>query len=286
MLIPQLIINGLVFGGLVAIAALGLAVVFGVARIINFAHGEFITIGAYATWLLVTKFGINPLLGIPAAFLVGMLIGAVVERYLITRVVQRPELHMLLLTYGLSLALIGIITQLFTGDLRSYSAGPSGTIDLGFIVGWRSLTVLVMCLLLAGLSFVAITATRFGLGVRAIAANADAAAACGINVRAMRTLVFGLACGLAGSAGALVSLAGTISPSVGQEWLLDSFVVVVLGGMGSLVGTIAVALGLGVVRSFMSFALGDVWSNIFVYTLMYAALLLRPAGLLGRGDAT
>ncbi len=282
-LVFQLFVNGLVVGGLLGLVALGLALVFGVMRVVNFAHGEFITLGAYATYLLVSEAGLSPLLGVPVSFVIGALLGWLVQVTVISQVTGRPELDMLMVTYALSIVGLGLFSQGFGGDFRSYAAGPSGSLSLaGVTIGWRSLTVLVISVLMGAGTLVLVQRARIGLALRALALNRDAAASCGINVAAGERIAFALAVGLAAAAGSLVSLIGTTTPTVGHEWVLDGFVVVVLGGMGSIGGALVGAVGIGLVHSFASFLLDDSWAKIITYLLLYITLLVRPHGLLGR----
>ena len=143
----------------------------------------------------------------------------------------------------------------------------------------------IVCALLAGAMLLLLRAARTGLALRALAQNRDAAAACGIDVRRTERLTFALAVGLAAVAGSLVSLIGTTTPQVGHDWVLDGFVVVVIGGMGSIGGALAAAFAIGLVQSVGGFALDDSWAHIIVYLLLYATLLLRPHGLLGQKGA-
>ena len=257
----QLLVNGLVSGGLLGVAALGVALIFGVMRVVNFAHGEFITLGAYATWLLVSQLHLSPLLGLPVAFVLGGLVGIVVQAVILSRVTGRPELDVLMVTYALSVLGLGLFAQGFGGDFRSYAEGPRGNLDIaGAIIGWRSLTVLLACVAMSGATLLVIQRTRLGLGLRALAQNRDSAATCGINVISAERLAFGLASGLAAAAGCLVSM---ISIS------------------GALVG----ALALGLVQSVVGYALDDSWSRMVAYLLLYLIILLRPQGLFGRAAA-
>lgn len=282
----QLLVNGLVVGGVLGLVALGLALIFGVMRVVNFAHGEFITLGAYATWLLAGGLGLSPLLGIPLAFLLAAALGWAVQAGIIARVTGRPPLDVLMVTYSLSIIGLGLFALAFGGDFRSYANGPGGELRLaGISVGLRSLTVLVVCLLLAAAVLVLLRSARVGLALRALAQNRDAAAACGINVRRAERIAFSLAVGLAGAAGSLISLIGTTTPGVGHDWVLDGFVVVVIGGLGSIAGALAAAAGIGLVQSVAGFVLDDSWARIIVFLLLYAALLVRPQGLLGQKEA-
>ena len=192
---------------------------------------------------------------------------------------------MLMTTYALSVVGLGAFAAGFGGDFRSYSAGPSGSLDLaGVVVGWRSLTVLLTCLVMGAATLLLVQRARVGLGLRALAQNRDAAASCGINVIASERLAFSAAVALAAAAGALVSLIGTTTPTVGHGWVLDGFVVVMLGGLGSVAGALVAAFGIGFVQSFASYLLDDSWARIIIYLLLYAAILVRPHGLLGRQE--
>jgi len=281
-LVLQLIVNGLVVGGLLGLVALGLALIFGVIRVVNFAHGEFITLGAYLTWLIAGGLGLSPFIGIPVAFLFGALVGWVVQVLFIGRVMERPPLDSLMMTYSLSILGLGLFSFFFGGDFRSYSAGPNGDLRLaGVTVGLRSLSVLIVCVALGALVIMLLRSGRLGLAFRALAQNRDAAASCGINIRATERLAFSLAVGLAAVAGALISLIGTTTPGVGDDWLLEGFVVVVIGGMGSIPGALAGALLIGLLQSILGYALDDSWAKIITYLLLYLTLLTRPQGLLG-----
>ncbi len=285
-LVLQLVMNGLVFGGLLGLVALGLALIFGVMRVVNFAHGEFITLGAYATFLLVTRLDVSPFAGVPVAFVLGAFVGWAIQWAIVSRVANRPELEVLMVTYALSVIGLGIFAQAFGGDFRSYAAGPTGNLAVaGVVVGWRSASVLIACLVMGAITLAVVQRSRVGLGLRAIAQNRDASAACGINVLASEQMAFSFAVGIATAAGALVSLIGTTTPTVGHEWVLDGFVVVVLGGMGSIGGAILASLALGLLQSFASYALDDSWARIITYLLLYVTLLVRPHGLLGRAEA-
>jgi branched-chain amino acid transport system permease protein len=153
------------------------------------------------------------------------------------------------------------------------------------MIGWRSLTVVLFSLAMGAGTLLLVQHARVGLALRALALNRDAAASCGINVVAGERFAFGLGVGIAAAAGSLVSLIGTTTPTVGHEWVLDGFVVVVLGGMGSIEGALAGAVAIGLVHSFASFLLDDSWAKIITYLLLYMTLLVRPHGLLGRRAA-
>lgn len=282
----QLLANGLMFGGLLALVALGLALIFGVMRVVNFTHGAFVTLGAYATYLSVTALGLSPLLGLPIAMALAAALGFAVEELVIRRLAGRPDLDGLMATYALSVVALGLFTLIFGGDFRSYSAGPHGNLSLfGAVIGWRSATVLILCIALTGAAGLLVGRSRVGLALRALAQNRDAAASCGLNVRGAERLAFAGAAALAASAGSLLSLVGTTTPELGQQWLLSGFVVVVLGGMGSITGAAVGGLAIGLVQSFAGYLADDSWAQILTFTLLYACLLLRPQGLFGQGSS-
>src|SRR5690606_7150558 len=182
---------------------------------------------------------------------------------------------------------LGLFAVAFGGDFRSYSEGPRGSISIGgVVIGWRSLTALLACLALGAITLFIVRRARIGLALRALAINRDAAAACGINVTASERIAFGFAVGLAAAAGALVSLIGTTTPTVGHFLVLDAFVVVVLGGMGSITGAIVAAMAIAIVNSFGAFLLDESWARIITYLMLYVALLTRPQGLFGRETAS
>jgi branched-chain amino acid transport system permease protein len=279
----QLIVNGLVVGGLLGLVALGLALIFGVMRVVNFAHGEFITLGAYLTWLVAGGLGLSPLIGVPLAFAAGGALGWALQAVVIGRVAARPSLDMLMVTYALSAIGLGLFSLGFGGDFRSYSNGPSGELHFaGVSIGLRSLTALCLCALLAAGVMLLLRSARTGLALRALAQNRDAAASCGIDTRVTERIAFSLAVGLAAAAGSLVSLIGTTTPTVGHDWMLDGFVVVVIGGLGSIPGALLAALMIGLLQSVCGFLLDDAWAKIITYALLYATLLVRPQGLFGQ----
>jgi branched-chain amino acid transport system permease protein len=279
----QLLINALVAGGLLGVIALGLTLIFGVMRMVNFAHGEFITLGAYLTWSIASLLGLSPLIGVPAAFIVGAAVGWLVQTLIISRVTTRPSLDVLMVTYALSVIGLGLFSLAFGGDFRSYSSGPSGELRLlGISIGLRSLTVLVICVALAVAVVALLRSARVGLALRALAQNRDAAASCGIDTRRAERTAFSVAVGLAAVAGALVSLIGTTTPTVGQDLLLDGFVVVVVGGLSSIPGALLAAFLIGLVQSVCGFYLDDSWAKIITYALLYMTLVLRPQGFFGQ----
>ncbi|MGH3358184.1 MAG: branched-chain amino acid ABC transporter permease [Nocardioidaceae bacterium] len=279
----QLVIDGLALGALLAVVASGLSLVFGVMGVVNFLHAEFITIGGYVTYFVVTQTGVTPLVGVAVSTLTGIGLGFVVQTVFLARIVSRPPLDGLLLTYGLSVVGLGLITYFFTGDYRSYSTGVSGGLDAGPVyLAWRDVVAAALCaLLLAGLALL-LHRTRIGGAMRAVAQHRDAAAACGIDLRKVDAVSFAVGGGLGGAAGAILSAQFVTTPELGHQWLLIGFVVVVLGGVGSLAGAMLGGLSIGVVQVVCGYVLDDSWARLLVYLMLFALLLLRPSGLTSR----
>lgn len=285
-LATQLVIDGLALGALLAVVALGLALVFGVMGVVNFLHAEFITIGGYVTYFLVTETGLSPLLGVVAAVVVGLVLGFVLQIVFLARVTSRPPLDSLLLTYGLSVVGLGLITYFFTGDYRSYSTGVRGGVDVaGVYFAWRDVVAVGVCALLLVATAVLLRYTRIGGAMRAVAQHRDAAAACGVDLRRADAAAFAFGGGLGGAAGAVLSAQFVTTPELGPQWLLIGFVVVVLGGLGNVIGVVLGGLSIGVVQVVTGYVLDDSWARLVIYVLLFGVLLLRPGGLTGKEES-
>jgi branched-chain amino acid transport system permease protein len=282
----QLVVDGLVLGALLAVVAVGLSLVFGVMGVVNFLHAEFVTLGGYVTYFLVVRTGAPALLGVALAALGGMLLGFALQRVLIRRVASRPPLDGLLLTYGLSVVGLGLITFFFTGDYRSYPNQFRGRVELaGVAVTARDLVVVGLCVGLMLAMAAMLRYSRIGSAMRAVAQHREAAAACGINLARTDAAAFAVGGGLGAAAGAVVSTSFVTTPELGHRWLLLGFVVVVLGGLGSLGGAIVAGGAVGVVQVVFGYLLDDSWAQLVVYSMLFALLLLRPGGLAGRAEA-
>lgn len=282
----QLLVNGISLGALLAVVAFGLALVFGVMGTVNFLHAEFLTIGGYVTYFLVTGTGASAMLGVALAVAVGLALGYGLQQLVVGRVATRPPLDGLLLTYGLSVLGLGLITYLFTGDYRSYPAQFGGGLEFaGVYLANRDLAVLALCAALLLAIGALLRYTRTGAAMRAVAQHRDAAAACGINLSTMDAMSFALGGGLGAAAGAILSTTFVTTPELGHQWLLIGFVVVVLGGMGSLVGAVVGGLAIGVLQTTLGYLFDDSWAQLQIYLLLFALLLVRPGGLAKKAEA-
>lgn len=280
----QAAVSGLLIGGLFALAALGLSLVVGVVRIVNLMHGELVLLGAYAAFGLVQATGWNALLLAPLAALAVALFGWPIERFVLQPVVRHGEEAPLLTTFALSVIIQNLLVFFLSADTRAIDSGYGATrIALGgvsipamYLVGFA--VALAVC---AGVHLL-IAHTAFGRRIRASAENPADAAVVGVPVRRLYVLTFMLAAGVAGLGGALLGMVFAFTPSSGVEFLLTGFTVVVLGGLGSVIGTLVGGLALGLVESLAAAFLGDGY-RLFVGLVAFVVFLaLRPQGLFGR----
>jgi urea transport system permease protein len=284
------VFTGLSLGSILLLVALGLAITYGLMGVINMAHGELLMIGAYATYVvqnlfrahLPNYFDYYMLLAVPTSFLVAALVGAVMERGVIRWLYGRP-LETLLATWGISLVLMQGVRSVF-GAQNVQVENPawlSGGISVmsNLTLPYNRLAIIVFAVLvLVGVSLL-ISRTRLGLFVRGVTQNRPMAACMGVNTARVDTYAFALGSGIAGLAGCALSQVGNVGPDLGQGYIVDSFMVVVLGGVGQLAGTVYAALGLGVLNKFLEGWTGAVLAKIFVLVLIVVFIQKRPQGI-------
>ena len=275
---------GLVNGSFYAMLSLGLAVIFGLMGVVNFAHGAFYTLGAFAALLGLQLLGINYWVALIAGPLAVGVIGVVVERLFLRRVYRLDPLYGLLLTFGLALIAEGSLSQVFGATGQSYPvpAALAGAVNLGFMFLplYRAWVIAVSIVVCFGTWFV-IERTRLGATLRAARENAPLLQAFGVNVPLLVTATFGGGVALAALAGVLASPIVLVNSHMGSSLVIVVFAVVVIGGMGSILGSILSGLMLGVVEGFTKVIYPEA-SNIVVFVIMALVLILRPAGLFGR----
>jgi branched-chain amino acid transport system permease protein len=284
MLFLQSALSGLLVGGVYALIGIGLTLIFGVMRVINFAHGDLLMLGMYLTWALFELFGLDPYLALAITAPLLFLWGALLQRVFINRVLDALPQNQILLTIGLGLIMSNTVMLLATSDYKILTTSYSSS---SFTLGGLSIS---QPLLYSFLVTAAITAALFwflsrtdtGQAIRATAQDRDAAQLMGINVRRMGLLAFGLGTALAGIAGALLAPTYYIFPQVGGPFTLKAFVVVVLGGMGSVVGATLGGLLIGVTESLSAVYVASGLKELVVYVLFLLILLFKPAGLLGK----
>ncbi|MDD3517338.1 MAG: urea ABC transporter permease subunit UrtB [Chromatiales bacterium] len=277
---------GLSLGSVLLLAAIGLAITFGVMGVINMAHGELIMIGAYTTWVvqqwMPNHIEWSVLVAIPAAFLVAGLVGVAIERGVIRFLYGRP-LETLLATFGISLILQQAVRSIFSPLNRAVSTPSwmSGSLEINPVLSitWNRLYVLIFALIVFAALLAVLKKTSLGLKVRAVSQNRAMARACGVRADWVDAMTFGLGAGIAGVAGVALSQLTNVGPNLGQAYIIDSFMVVVFGGVGNLWGTLVGAMGLGVVNKFLEPWSGAVLAKILVLVLLILFIQKRPRGL-------
>ncbi|MBM1169713.1 branched-chain amino acid ABC transporter permease [Microvirga arabica] len=280
------ILIGLINGSFYAMLSLGLAVIFGLLRVINFAHGAQYMLGAFAAYLLLNWLGINYWLALVLAPLAVGVIAVIIERTMLSRLYGVDHLYGLLLTFGLALILEGAFRYWFGAAGQPYAA-PSqltGAVNLGFMFmpvyrGWVVVASLVVCI---G-TWLLIEKTRLGAYLRAATENATLVQAFGVNVPLLLTLTYGLGAALAAFAGVLAAPIYQVSPLMGSNLIIIVFAVVVVGGMGSILGAIVTGYVLGVLEGLTKVFYPEA-SSIVIFVIMAIVLLVRPAGLFGREE--
>lgn len=287
-LILQVTISGILLGGVFALIAAGLNIIFGVVRIINFAHGEFVMLGMFATFFLHNRLAIDPYLSIlvvaPALFLFGV----IVQRLVIQPILDASAISKIFATVGLSLVLLNLALILFGGNFRSVRTAYSDTTlsVAGVNVGLTRLVAFLVALILFAVLFYLLKYTFFGKAFQAVAEDRATAQLMGIRVQRLYLLAFGLGAGLAGVAGALLMPFSTVYPTVGLTYTLVAFVVVVLGGLGNMTGTLLAGLLIGLTESFSATYISPALSSATYFVIFVLVLLVRPSGLFGKGRGT
>ena len=282
-LMGQLLV-GLINGSFYALLSLGLAVIFGLLRVINFAHGAQYMLGAFVALLLLTVGGVNYWLALIAAPLIVGLFGAIVERTMLSRLYKLDHLYGLLFTFGLALAIEGTFRYFYGASGMPYAAPAvlTGAVNLGFMFlpiyrGWVVIASLIVCLAV----WFMIEKTKLGAYLRAATENPTLVQSFGVNVPLLLTLTYALGAGLAAFAGVLAAPVYQVSPLMGSNLIIIVFAVVVVGGMGSILGAILTGYMLGVAEGLTKVFYPEA-SNIVIFVIMAIVLILRPAGLFGK----
>ncbi len=275
---------GLVNGAFYALLSLGLAVIFGLLGIVNFAHGALYMLGAFAAWIMLDQFGINYWAALIIAPLTVGILGVVIERLFLKHLYKLDPLYGLLLTFGLALIAEGIFRELYGVSGQNYNVPEllSGSTNLGFMIlpNYRAWVVLVSLVVCLGTWYL-IERTRLGAYLRAGTENASLVQAFGINVPMMVMLTYGAGAALAALAGVLAAPIIQVNPLMGSNLIIVVFAVVVIGGMGSILGSVITGLGLGLIEG-MTRVFYPEASSIVVFVIMVLVLMVRPAGLFGK----
>jgi branched-chain amino acid transport system permease protein len=283
-LIPTVVAQGVLTGLVYGLMALGLSVIFGVVRVVNFAHGEFTVIAMYAAFVLFAALGLDPLFAmvpIAAAFFV---IGYALQTALINPFVGRPEHEQFILLVGLAIIIVNALLMIFGPDARpanlsyafdSYLVGP-------LIVDKVRLYAAVAALAVASVLFAFFRYTRTGTAIRACADNLTGAAVVGLNVKRLYALTFGLGLACVGAAGALMVTIADAAPGLASAYTLLAFTIVIIGGLGSMAGALVGGLLIGVSEALAGFLVAPAMKSMFSFALLIVVLVVRPQGLMGR----
>ena len=282
----QLVILGLLAGGVYVAVGIGFGLVWGVLNIVNLAHGALVIVGGYLTWQLFTSLHLDPFLTLPVDAVALFILGYALQRGIINRIIRAPLLFTFLLTFGVNLVIVNILLLIFGSDFRSVTPAYSGQgFDFGgVVIPYVALISLVVAIVAAAALAFVLNRTRIGLAINAIAADRDAAQLVGIDLRHAYAVTFGLGAACAGVAGGLIAMIQAITPTAGEPYTLQAFVVVILGGLGRVSATVVGGLAFGLVEAFGQSipGSGSVFANAIAFGLMVLVLVTRPQGLMGR----
>ncbi|HKS85909.1 MAG TPA: branched-chain amino acid ABC transporter permease [Pseudolabrys sp.] len=282
-ILAQAVINGLLIGGIYALVSIGVTLVFGVVKIVNFAQGEFVMIGMYISFFLATQFGVDPILSLFVSMPVLFIIGVAIQHFLIRRVLGQNDMPQIFLTFAMSLLILNVALMLLTANYRTVHTSYSDeALHFGpLYVPVAKLIAFVLAMVLSGALWVFLHTTDLGKAMRAAAQNPEVAMLMGINPNRVFCVAFGVALALAGAAGSLLMPFYPAYPMVGQVFVLMAFVAVVLGTLGNVIGALIASLMMGVAESLGIQFVGADSGLIVVFAMLLLTLAIRPSGLAG-----
>jgi len=283
-IIIQTLASGLLIGLIYALIAIGLTLIFGVMDIVNFSHGEFLMLGMYSSFWLYAIYNLDPVYTLPLTAILLFGVGAIVYRVVIKKIIDAPMLAQIFTTFGLMILFRGLAQFLWKPDFRTVgNSVVSGTVSVaGIQIGLPQLTAGVGAILVTLGIYFFLTKTRTGAALEATAADKEAARLMGIDSQRMFTLAWGVGAACAGVAGGLLSTFFPIFPEIGANFILTAFVVVNLGGFGSVIGALLAGILVGVIEVMGGFLLGPQYKMGIVLGLFLAVLMFRPQGLMGK----
>jgi branched-chain amino acid transport system permease protein len=283
-LVAQIVLNGVLLGGLYACMALGFSIVWGVMNVVNLAYGSMIMLGAYVCWLGVLQLGLPIAAAALLAALALFCLGYLLQWTLLNRLAEKSVFMTLIFTFGLNMALINLNLLAFSADVRSLpEVFGRGVVELGGlrVPEGRAVIFGVAMAMTIGLHFL-LNATKLGNAIKATSFDPGAARLSGIDVPRVYSLTFGIGGAMAGLTGALVAMSYSFSPIAGESFTMKAFVVVVLGGLGSVPGAIVGGISLGIAENLASLFLDSGYRDVVGFSLLLLVLVLRPRGLLGK----
>jgi branched-chain amino acid transport system permease protein len=279
MLLAQILLNGILLGGLYGLMALGMALVWGVLNIVNLAHGAFVMLGGYCVYFAFAGLGIDPFAALPIAFLAMFALGYVLQRYALNLIVRSAQLNTLLITFGLDVVLTYLAQLAFTADFRTINPSYSGANVTIFDLTLPLLrfAAFVAALLFAGLLWIMLQRTRLGRAIRATAQNLTAARLYGVDPARLYALTFGLGVGIAGAAGGLYGMVSQVTPYVGATLTAKSFVITIMGGLENPFGIVLAGIVIGIIEALASLYIGPTFTDVISFGLLLVILIVRPA---------
>ena len=283
-LLWQVLVNGVLLGGLYALMALGLALVWGVLNIVNLAHGAFIMLGAYVCYFLFTGLGLDPFAALPLTAIALFALGYLIQRCVLNLVIRAPMFNTLLITFGIDVVLTFLAQIFFSADFRTINPDYAG--DNFALFGATVPLVRVLAFAVAlGLTLILwafLARARMGRAIRATAQNLVAARLYGVEPRRIYALTFALGAGLAGAAGGLYGVVSQVNPYIGASLTAKSFAIAIIGGLESPLGVLVGGLFLGIVESLTSLYIGPTYTDVASFGILVLVLVVHPSGLLGR----
>ncbi len=282
-LLSQILANGVLLGGLYALMALGLALVWGVLNIVNLAHGALIMLGAYVGYYLFTLFNIDPFLALPVSMAVLFCVGYLLQRGILNLIARAAMFNTLLITFGIDVVLTQLAQIFFSADFRTINPSYAGSNFMVFGVTLPLVRVLafIVALALTVALWLFLLHTRVGRAIRATAQNLGAARLYGVEPKAIYALTFGLGAALAGGAGDLYGVVSQINPYIGATLTAKSFAIAIIGGLESPLGVVVGGIFLGIVESLTALYIGPTFVDIASFGILVLVLIFRPNGLLG-----
>nr|WP_256368409.1 branched-chain amino acid ABC transporter permease [Acidovorax sp. SRB_14] len=283
-MLAQILLNGVLLGGLYAVMALGLALVWGVLNIVNLAHGAFIMLGAYLSWYLYTDAHIDPFLGLPITAVLMFCLGYMLQRVVLNLVVRAPMFNTLLITFGIEVVLTYLAQMAFSADFRIINPPYAGnSVQWGPVVlPLARLGAFGVAIVLTVGMWLFLLHSWLGRAIRATAQNLVAARLYGVEPRHLYASTFGLGLALAGAAGGLYGTVSQINPYIGASLTAKSFAIAIIGGLDNPLGVIVGGLFLGIVEALTSLYIGPTYRDVASFGILVLVLIVRPGGLLGR----
>jgi len=285
-MLTQIIINGILKGGLYALMAMGMSLIWGVMNIINIAHGSFIMLGAYTTYWFFTLYGMDPFVSILLSMVLIFFLGFFIQKYIINFVIGASLFITLLLAFGIEILINNLALLFWTADVRSVqvSYGGANIEILGAVIPIVRLVAFLLAITLSVILFIIMNKTWLGRAIRSTAQDLEAARLNGVNVGKIYAITFGIGTALAAAAGTLWAVIFPISPAMGGHLTLKSFVVTIIGGLGTMMGPLVGGLSLGVVESLGTNWFGSTFENLISFTILVLVLIFKPNGILGKKE--